>query len=84
MTCLRYLGWPGYDDALTTDESLKAVLTNTLDYLQSWDCGNCWPQYPPARVRAQDYETQANATWHTLLGYHSPRHTPTDSTAVCP
>ena len=63
-----YLGWPGYDERLTTNSTLAKVLENTLDYLQSWTCGNCWPQYPPARVRAQDRETQANATWHTLLG----------------
>ena len=64
-----YLGWPGYDDALTTDSKLKRVLMNTLDYLESWDCGNCWPQFPPARVRAQDYDQQANATWTKLLGF---------------
>jgi hypothetical protein len=64
-----YLGWPGYDDRLTTDKPLRQTLQNTLDYLESWDCGNCWPQYPAARVRVQDYTTQANATWHTLLSY---------------
>ena len=62
-------GWPGYDDALTTDEALMRTLTDTLDYLESWDCGNCWPQYPPARVRAQDYDKQANSTWNALRGY---------------
>lgn len=40
-----------------------------VDFLESWDCGNCWPQYPPARVRMQNYDQQANATWNTLLGY---------------
>ena len=37
-----YLGWPGYDDALSSDLELREVLTNTLDYMQSWSCGNCW------------------------------------------
>ena len=42
---------------------------DAVDFLESWDCGNCWPQYPPARVRMQNYAQQANATWNTLLGY---------------
>ena len=62
-----YLGWPGYDDALTTDTALRQTLKNTLDVLPMFDCGNGWPQYPPSRVRLQDYATQANATWRSLI-----------------
>ena len=60
-----YLGWPGYDDALTTDATLRQTLKNTLDVLPVFFA---WPQYPAARVRLQDYATQANATWNTLIG----------------
>ena len=57
---------------LPQDHTLMQTLKNTLDYLQSWSCGNCWPQYPPARVRAQDYATQANATWQQLTSHMGP------------
>ena len=62
-----YLGWPGYDDTLTTDATLRQTLKNTLDVLPQFEGGNAWPQYPPARVRMQNYTTQANATWGTLI-----------------
>jgi hypothetical protein len=58
-----YLGWPGYDDALTTDATLRQTLKNTLDVLPAFAA---WPQYPPARIRMQDYATQANSTWNTV------------------
>ena len=60
-----YLGWPGYDDALTTDATLRQTLKNTLDVLPIFFA---WPQYPAARVRLQDYATQTNATWNILIG----------------
>jgi len=62
-----YLGWPGYDDALTTNATLRQILKNTLDVLPQFVGGNSWPQYPPSRVRLQDYPTQTNSTWHTLI-----------------
>ena len=61
-----YLGWPGFDAALGSDGGLRKVLVDTLEYMQSWDCGNCWPQYPAARVRMQDKARDANTTWHTV------------------
>eukprot|EP00658_Telonema_sp_P-2_P077083 TRINITY_DN6893_c0_g1_i2.p1 TRINITY_DN6893_c0_g1~~TRINITY_DN6893_c0_g1_i2.p1 ORF type:complete len:351 (+),score=55.98 TRINITY_DN6893_c0_g1_i2:180-1232(+) len=61
-----YLGWPGWDDSLGTDDGLRKVLADTLDYMQSWSCGNCWPQYPAARVRVQDRARDANTTWNAV------------------
>eukprot|EP00935_MAST-01C_sp_MAST-1C-sp1_P000145 g145.t1 len=65
---ITYLGWPGYDERLTTNSTLAKVLENTLDYLQSWTCGNCWPQYPPARVRMQSRAKDAADSWSRING----------------
>jgi hypothetical protein len=56
-----YLGWPGWDDSLENDTEVAATLKNTVDFMQSWSCGNCWPQYPQVRLRTQDYATQVCA-----------------------
>lgn len=45
----------------------EAAGKNTPDVLPMFDCGNGWPQYPPSHVRLQNYATQADATWRSLI-----------------
>jgi hypothetical protein len=37
-----------------------------VDYLDAWGCGNCWPQYPAAKVRVQNRMADARATWVSM------------------